>query len=171
MLHFSLWIFLQAIALVLGYSLPPPPDLKKNSTSSTSSRRSIRTRFKTHGRPGVPADSEEHTAAVYLDLDRRDAWNEAPDCAVPGANVGGKCLDANTNCCNGYFTVGFCVGPTNIQCCTEVQQCRSGSGTGFCNDVSHVSCSVSYVQGLCPGGNNIQCCMGASGATQCSTGN
>jgi hypothetical protein len=89
-------------------------------------------------------------------------------------SVQGVCLNKDTQCCNGFYTRGFCrndpanvrriallfpllVSPlmyvdglfTQVLCCTRVQRCSDGSG--FCNDVDHVSCSVPYVHGLCPG--------------------
>ncbi|KAJ7133227.1 hypothetical protein C8R44DRAFT_772072 [Mycena epipterygia] len=87
---------------------------------------------------------------------------------VTGADVTGTCLNANTQCCNGFYSVGFCPGPSNIRCCTEVQECRGGDG--FCKDVSHVSCSEPYLPGLCPGGSNVRCCGGDNGGSFCTPG-
>ncbi|KAJ7681311.1 hypothetical protein B0H14DRAFT_3678953 [Mycena olivaceomarginata] len=89
-------------------------------------------------------------------------------CHVTGTNVDGECLNADNTCCNGFYTRGFCPGPDNIRCCTEVQRCSDGSG--FCNDLGHVSCSVPYVPNLCPGPVNVRCCRGVNGASFCTPG-
>ncbi|KAJ7023738.1 hypothetical protein C8F04DRAFT_177049 [Mycena alexandri] len=87
---------------------------------------------------------------------------------VTGASVGGTCFNADTTCCNGFYSVGFCPGGSNIRCCTITQHCNGGNG--FCNDLSHVSCSQAYIPGLCPGGKNVQCCRGSNGASFCTPG-
>ncbi|KAJ7236545.1 hypothetical protein C8J57DRAFT_1230600 [Mycena rebaudengoi] len=87
---------------------------------------------------------------------------------VTGANVTGTCFNANTTCCNGFYSVGFCPGPSNVRCCTIIQHCRGGNG--FCNDVNHVSCSVPYISGLCPGPSNVRCCRGDNGVSKCTPG-
>ncbi|KAJ7202027.1 hypothetical protein GGX14DRAFT_544551 [Mycena pura] len=88
---------------------------------------------------------------------------------VTGADVTGECLNINTDCCDGFYTAGFCPGPANIQCCTSVQRCRNNAG--FCNDINHVSCDSGYVSGLCPGPNNVRCCEdGTDGFEFCTAG-
>ncbi|KAJ7844724.1 hypothetical protein B0H14DRAFT_3455365 [Mycena olivaceomarginata] len=71
---------------------------------------------------------------------------------VTGASVTGTCFNADTTCCNGFYSVGSCPGGANIRCCTITQHCRGGNG--FCNDVNHVSCSEPYITGLCPGSSS-----------------
>ncbi|KAJ7861760.1 hypothetical protein B0H13DRAFT_2072527 [Mycena leptocephala] len=87
---------------------------------------------------------------------------------VTGVHVDGVCLNANTQCCDGFYSIGFCPGPSNIRCCTSAQRCSDDSG--WCNDLNHVSCSVAYVANLCPGPSNVRCCRGNSAGSFCTPG-
>ncbi|KAF7343823.1 hypothetical protein MSAN_01963500 [Mycena sanguinolenta] len=124
--------------------------------------------------PAAESDLEESaykpglkiSGLLMPSLDNRQVGD---DCGpVTGANIGGTCFNANTQCCTGFYSIGFCPGPSNIRCCTPAQRCSDGSG--FCNDLNHVSCSVPYVANLCPGPSNVRCCRGVAGANFCTPG-
>ncbi|KAJ7934272.1 hypothetical protein B0H13DRAFT_650119 [Mycena leptocephala] len=88
--------------------------------------------------------------------------------AVQSLVVHGVCLNANTQCCDGFYSIGFCPGPSNIRCCTSAQRCSDDSG--WCNDLNHVSCSIAYVANLCPGPSNVRCCRGIGADSFCTPG-
>jgi len=87
-------------------------------------------------------------------------------CSVSGE--AGSCqLTSTCATANGQSTAGYCPGPTDVQCCTEVT-CTAGSyGSGICISTSQCSADqgTSYA-GYCPGATDIQCCIRPS----CSSG-
>src|SRR5947209_3208965 len=79
-------------------------------------------------------------------------------CTVNG--VPGICI-STSSCASsgGTSTPGFCPGPTDIQCCTNVPTCKVGSASGQCISTSAcASIGGHSTPGLCPGPADIQVC-------------